>query len=73
MRNTRNSGIKGGMTALEKALQHFRSQSALARAVGVKYQAVQQWKRIPARHALKLEQLTEGAVTAREILEEVAA
>ena len=64
---------KGGMTALEKALEHFKTCSNLARAVGVKYQAVQQWKRIPPRHAMKLEALTEGYVTAKEILEEMSA
>lgn len=59
------------MTPLQKAIEHFKTPSALARAVGVKYQAVQQWKRIPPRHALKLEALTDGAITAREILEDL--
>lgn len=60
------------MTALEKALEHFGTPANLARAVGVKYQAVQQWKRIPPRHAMKLEKLTQGQITARQILEEMS-
>lgn len=61
------------MTALEKALEHFGTSAKLAQAVGVRYQAVQQWKRIPPRHAMKLEEITHGRVTAKEILQEMSA
>jgi DNA-binding transcriptional regulator YdaS (Cro superfamily) len=55
---------------LSKAIHLFRSRSGLARALGIKPQAVQQWKRIPNSRALEIETLTEGKVTAREILEQ---
>lgn len=55
---------------LSRVIQHFGGQSELARKLGIKPQAVQQWKRIPLDRALEIEELTEGAITAREILQQ---
>jgi DNA-binding transcriptional regulator YdaS (Cro superfamily) len=54
---------------LERTIEFFGSQSAVARALGLTYQAVQQWERIPTKWALAIEEKTNGEVTAREILE----
>lgn len=56
--------------SLDKVLRHFGNRSKLARALGINPQAVQQWERVPLGRALQIEELTSGAVTAREILEE---
>lgn len=56
--------------SLEKTLKLIGGVAPLARALAIKYQAVQQWKKIPPKRALKIEEITGGEVTAREILEE---
>ena len=59
-------------TSLEKTIRHFGSQTALANALDIKPQAVQQWRRVPASRALQVERLTAGAVTAMEILKDLS-
>jgi DNA-binding transcriptional regulator YdaS (Cro superfamily) len=56
-------------TPLQKTKEILGGTAGLARKLGIKYQAVQQWKKIPPRRALQIEEITSGAVTAREILE----
>ncbi len=56
-------------TTLEKTIKHFGSRSAVARALGLCPQAVSQWRHVPTRHALKIDELSGGAIPAREILE----
>lgn len=56
--------------ALDKAVEIMGSQTALARACGVKPQAVQQWVAsgmCPLRRAVEIERLTDGEVK-REVL-----
>ena len=43
---------------LQKALQAAGSQSALARALGITAQSVQQWKRVPAERLVEIERVT---------------
>jgi DNA-binding transcriptional regulator YdaS (Cro superfamily) len=62
-------GMKDGIGALRQAIrEHFRTQVALAQAVGVTPQAVSEvlkrGKRVPAEWCLKLEQATGGAIPA---------
>lgn len=45
------------------ALKHYKTQRAIAQALGIKDQAVGQWKekdRIPLKRARQLEALTDG-------------
>jgi DNA-binding transcriptional regulator YdaS (Cro superfamily) len=61
-----------GIRALRQAIrQHFRTQCALAAAVGVTPQAVsdvlRRGKRVPAEWCVKLEQATGGAVRACDL------
>lgn len=55
---------------LEKTIKHFGSRSAVARALGIWPQAVQQWRHVPTKHALKIEELSGGSIPAREILKD---
>lgn len=57
------------MEALQRAIDHFGNQSALARAIGVTPQMVTNWKDrgIPAEQAVKIEHATSGAITVREL------
>lgn len=49
----------------KKAIEHFGSISALARALGVTYEAVRQWGEvIPELRQYQLERLTAGALKA---------
>jgi DNA-binding transcriptional regulator YdaS (Cro superfamily) len=57
---------------LERTIKHFGSQSAVARALGLTYQAVQHWETIPTKWALEIEKKTDGKITAREVLEAAA-
>lgn len=57
---------------LEVAKSLFGSQSAIAAKLNIKPQAVQQWEYIPESRALEFEQLTEGKIAARDILEYAA-
>ena len=59
-------------TSYEKLVEHFKTASALASAVGVGRAAISRWKDegIPPGRALQLERVSGGVVTAQEILEE---
>ena len=64
--------MESGIGALRRAIRgHFRTQCALARAVGVTPQAVsdvlKRGKRVPAEWCLKLEQATGGGVAASDL------
>ena len=64
--------MENGIGALRQAIrQHFRTQVALARAVGVTPQAVsdvlKRGKRVPAEWCLRLEQATGGAIAAHAL------
>lgn len=53
-------------TALQQAIRYVGSQTALARCLGIRPQAVQQWTttgRVPAERCLALEQATRGKVS----------
>ena len=55
-------------TALRMAIELLGSQAALARCVGIRPQAVQQWtvkRRVPAARRLSVEQATRGKVSLR--------
>jgi len=60
------------MSAIDDTLEFFGSQVALARAVGVSPQAVNQWvagrRPIPVRLAIRIEILTKGKITCRQLL-----
>lgn len=43
--------------ALDAACEAAGTKTALAKALDVSPQAVQQWKRVPQRHVLRVEQL----------------
>jgi DNA-binding transcriptional regulator YdaS (Cro superfamily) len=43
---------------LERAVEAAGSKSALARALGLKVQSIQQWRRIPAERVLDVERAT---------------
>ncbi|WP_067095533.1 Cro/CI family transcriptional regulator [Marinomonas atlantica] len=50
-------------------VEHFGSQSAVARALGVTRAYVSAWpERVPEKQALKLERLTKGQLTYDESL-----
>jgi hypothetical protein len=50
--------VCGMDTSTEKAIQQAGGKSALAKALGVSYQAIQQWARIPAPRVLEVERLS---------------
>ena len=69
--------MKGGNSMKNKniineVILHFKTQSNLARTLGVSKQAVNQWysgeKNIPLLHAFKLERLTDGKFKAEQFL-----
>jgi DNA-binding transcriptional regulator YdaS (Cro superfamily) len=45
-------------TPIERAAAAVGSKSELARLIGVAYQSIQQWSRIPAERVLKIEKVT---------------
>ena len=55
--------------AIDKAIQHYGSQAALARACDVSQMAVSKWTRngVPPERALQIEKLTDGAVTRQDL------
>jgi len=60
--------------ALDKAVGLFGGQSSLARACGVKPQAVQQWVatgKCPAKRAAEIERLTYGKVSREDLRPDV--
>lgn len=59
----------------DQVIEHYKGLSIAARALGEDRRAVHNWKgkRIPSRHQLKWERLTEGALNADEQAREEAA
>jgi len=58
------------MNGLERAIEIVGTQAALANALGVTAQAVNQWVskgRIPAERVLEIERATEGKVTRHDL------
>lgn len=57
------------MDALQRAIDHFESQAALAAKLGVVPMAVTNWKRrgVPPDKAKAIEEATEGAVQRHEL------
>ncbi|HGO7233163.1 TPA: transcriptional regulator [Neisseria meningitidis] len=56
--------------AIQDAILEFGSQNRLAKAVGVSQAAVRKWREgggMDVRHAQKIEELTGGKVTAKQI------
>lgn len=55
--------------ALQKAIEHFGGVGGLANALGIERQAVYMWKgKVPELRAYQIESLTEGQITAAELL-----
>lgn len=56
-------------TNLDKAIEYFGSQVALARTMGLDPMAVTQWKRrgIPAERAKQISELTDGEIKPSDI------
>lgn len=61
--------------AILRAIDHFGSQAALARAVGVYTSFVSHWatnrRPVPAKWCRLIEQATDGAVTRYELREDI--
>lgn len=57
------------MTAFEKLHKHFGTHEAIAKAFGVKTQAMTYWKRegIPKDRAQEVEKITKGKVTILDV------
>lgn len=55
--------------ALQKAVDKFRTLSAFANVLGVRYQVVQQWFRngVPAEYCPAIEKVTERLVTCEQL------
>lgn len=47
-----------------QAVHHFGSISALAKALGVTYEAVRQWRQVPELRQYQIERITKGALRA---------
>ncbi|ATB63298.1 Cro/CI family transcriptional regulator [Pseudomonas mosselii] len=47
-----------------QAIQHFGSISALAKALGVTYEAVRQWSDVPELRQYQIERITRGVLKA---------
>lgn len=50
-----------------QAIEHFGSVTALAKALGVTYEAVRQWGEVPELRQYQLEHLTGGALKADQL------
>lgn len=61
--------------SIDRAVEHFGSLSAMARALGLSsYQVIQAWKaagRVPAEHCPRIERLSEGAVRCEDLNDRV--
>lgn len=49
-----------------QAIQHFGSISALAKALGVTYEAVRQWEVVPELRQYQIERITGGKLRAEQ-------
>ncbi len=47
-----------------QAIKHFGSITALAKALGVTYEAVRQWADVPELRQYQIERITKGALKA---------
>ncbi len=45
-----------------QAIEHYGSMKALAKALGVSYEAVRQWVSVPPLRQYELERITDGAL-----------
>lgn len=45
-----------------QAIKHFGSMKALAKAVGVSYEAVRQWGEVPELRQYQIERITNGVL-----------
>ncbi|MHB1564115.1 MAG: Cro/CI family transcriptional regulator [Leptospirillum sp.] len=57
--------------SLNDVIEYFGNQSILARSLGIKPQAVQQWiarGQIPIRRAIQIERLTDGKIRLDDML-----
>ena len=57
--------------SINEIIDHFGNQSILARKLGIKPQAVQQWiarDHLPIRRAIEIERITEGRIRLKDIL-----
>jgi len=63
------------LEALEKAVAHCGGQAPLARQIGVKQAHIWNWlnksRRVPAEHAIAVEEATAGAVTRYQLRPDV--
>lgn len=48
---------------VKAAIQAFKTQAALAEALRIRRSAVNQWRQVPVKHVLKIEELTDGTVS----------
>jgi DNA-binding transcriptional regulator YdaS (Cro superfamily) len=57
------------MKAIDRAIELAGGLQALADSCGVKYQAVQKWRknRVPPERAGRIEEVTQGQVTRRDL------
>lgn len=54
------------------AIAHFGTESALAKALGIKPQSIQDWgDEVPVRRQLQLQQITAGALVINPTLFEI--
>lgn len=51
----------------DQAIKHFGGVAALADALHIRYQAVQQWREIPMRRQYEIEKLTNGELWADQV------
>ena len=67
----RNASLEAMKHPIEKAAEIIGSQKALGMALGVTKAAVWQWmtcgRRVPVEHCPRIETLTKGAVTRRDL------
>jgi DNA-binding transcriptional regulator YdaS (Cro superfamily) len=54
-------------SALKRAIEAAGGTGKLAAALGIKSQAVSQWRRVPGERVIAVERATGGAVTRHEL------
>lgn len=61
----------GRMTPIEQAIDHFRTQQALAEAMGIRQSTISEWKKgerpIPVARCVQIERLTDGKVSRKSL------
>jgi DNA-binding transcriptional regulator YdaS (Cro superfamily) len=60
------------MTGFELLLSHFRTQAAIAKALGLERMTISNWKKrgIPLQRAVDIERVTKGKLKAKKIVPE---